>query len=412
MARSTAAPRTSVPAPVNGRRKDGRQERRADPRLKQLSRFQWAVRAALALGVAASVCANVLHAQHNLIAQTIAAWPPLALRLTVELISRVPVYRRTLTVLRLLATACIAGIAAYVSYFHMAAVAVPCRRAPAQSVPAADLRRRPDRRSLRVPGRASRTRPHHPRRTARRPSGGPSARRPTTRGPPRTKRPAPPGRAPMRTVGPGIRPQHIHTATGSIWTQENARDRSPIPRSGAARTGATKCLHDVGPEGGLWHKGEPITIDVYGEREGSVPLPLVVQAEYLDKVPEDRGVGLDVPDLEEPIVRVEVDADGIGLSLTPQRARQLAAALMATADTIELACPLVLQPVAGCCARPRRTWRSDGPWWPRAEPLSPDTGHRRGPPGGRRSSLRWPPRLQHLVEFGVSYRSSTNHSAP
>jgi hypothetical protein len=68
------------------------------------------------------VCANVLHAQHNLIAQAIAAWPPLALMLTVELISRVPVYRRALAVLRMLATAGIAGIAAYVSYFHMAAV--------------------------------------------------------------------------------------------------------------------------------------------------------------------------------------------------------------------------------------------------------------------------------------------------
>jgi hypothetical protein len=90
--------------------------------LAQLRRFQWAVRAALGLGVAASVCANVLHAQHNVIAQTIAAWPPLALMLTVELISRVPVYRRTLAAARILATISIAGIAAYVSYFHMAAV--------------------------------------------------------------------------------------------------------------------------------------------------------------------------------------------------------------------------------------------------------------------------------------------------
>src|SRR6266540_6014789 len=93
------------------------------PGVAQLRRFQWAVRATLAVGVAASVCANVLHARDNPISQTIAAWPPLALLLTVELVSRVPVYRRALAVVRILATAAIAGIAAFVSYWHMAAVA-------------------------------------------------------------------------------------------------------------------------------------------------------------------------------------------------------------------------------------------------------------------------------------------------
>jgi hypothetical protein len=52
----------------------------------------------------------------------LAAWPPLALLLTVELISRVPVARWWLSAVRLVATAAISGIAAYVSYFHMAAV--------------------------------------------------------------------------------------------------------------------------------------------------------------------------------------------------------------------------------------------------------------------------------------------------
>jgi hypothetical protein len=91
--------------------------------LRQLRRVRWAVRAALALGVAASVAANVLHAERNLIAQTIAAWPPLALLLNVELISRVPMHRRHLAGIRLVATAAIAGIAAWVSYWHMVAVA-------------------------------------------------------------------------------------------------------------------------------------------------------------------------------------------------------------------------------------------------------------------------------------------------
>jgi hypothetical protein len=81
------------------------------------------VRATLVLGVAASVVANVLHALDNPISQAIAAWPPLALLLTVELISRVPVHRRSLAVTRLVATATIAGIAAWVSYWHMVGVA-------------------------------------------------------------------------------------------------------------------------------------------------------------------------------------------------------------------------------------------------------------------------------------------------
>jgi hypothetical protein len=88
-----------------------------------LRRLRWGVRATLTLGVAASVAANILHAHPNPISQIIAAWPPLALLLTVELISRVPTHRRALAAVRLAATAGIAGIAAWVSYWHMAGVA-------------------------------------------------------------------------------------------------------------------------------------------------------------------------------------------------------------------------------------------------------------------------------------------------
>ncbi len=91
--------------------------------LPQLRRVRWAVRATLALGVAASVTANILHAQPHPISQAIAAWPPLALLLTIELISRVPVHHRGLAVARLAATTIIAGIAAWVSYWHMVGVA-------------------------------------------------------------------------------------------------------------------------------------------------------------------------------------------------------------------------------------------------------------------------------------------------
>lgn len=92
--------------------------------LPQLKRIRWAVRAALFLGVAASVAANVLHAQENPISQAISAWPPLALLLTVELTSRIPMHKRSLAALRVLATVAIAGIAAWVSYWHMQGVAV------------------------------------------------------------------------------------------------------------------------------------------------------------------------------------------------------------------------------------------------------------------------------------------------
>lgn len=91
--------------------------------LPQLKRIRWAVRAVLALGVAASIAGNVLHARDNVISQVISAWSPLALLLTIELISRVPVHRPALARLRWAATALIAGIAAWVSYWHMAAVA-------------------------------------------------------------------------------------------------------------------------------------------------------------------------------------------------------------------------------------------------------------------------------------------------
>jgi hypothetical protein len=116
-------------------------------------------------------------------------------------------------------------------------------------------------------------------------------------------------------------------------TEPNRRCQHPEER--ACPDWCYECLHDVGPEGAFWHKGAPISMDVYGEHEGSVPVPLVVLAEYLDMLPEDRGRGHNAPDLDQPLVRLEVEADAVGLSMTPARARQLAAALIATADTIE-----------------------------------------------------------------------------
>lgn len=89
----------------------------------RLVALRWGVRAALALGVSVSVVANVLHAADHPISQAISAWPPVALLVTVELVSRVPIHRRLLAAVRITATIVIALIAAYISYHHMAGVA-------------------------------------------------------------------------------------------------------------------------------------------------------------------------------------------------------------------------------------------------------------------------------------------------
>ncbi|HZM84486.1 MAG TPA: DUF2637 domain-containing protein [Candidatus Limnocylindrales bacterium] len=91
--------------------------------LNGLTRVRWGARATLALGVIASGAANILHAQPDPISRAISAWPPLALLFAVELISRVPVHRPWMAGIRLSAASLLAGIAGWVSYWHMAAVA-------------------------------------------------------------------------------------------------------------------------------------------------------------------------------------------------------------------------------------------------------------------------------------------------
>jgi hypothetical protein len=99
----------------------------------QWKRLRWAVRLTLVLGVAASITANILHAHPNPISRTISAWPPLALLLTVELTSRIPMHRPLLAFVRVVATVAIAGIAAWVSYWHMQSVALTFGETPMAS---------------------------------------------------------------------------------------------------------------------------------------------------------------------------------------------------------------------------------------------------------------------------------------
>lgn len=90
--------------------------------LRQLRRRRWGVRAALVLGIVASVAANVLHAEPNTIARVISSWPPVAILIALELVSRVPA-TGWLGRVRNVALAVVAAIAAWVSYWHMAGVA-------------------------------------------------------------------------------------------------------------------------------------------------------------------------------------------------------------------------------------------------------------------------------------------------
>jgi hypothetical protein len=83
--------------------------------INRLKRVSWGTRGVFALGIAASLAGNVLHAADNPVSKAISAWSPLALLLAVELISRIPSRHGLTTFARLAATAVIAGIAAWVS---------------------------------------------------------------------------------------------------------------------------------------------------------------------------------------------------------------------------------------------------------------------------------------------------------
>lgn len=80
-------------------------------------------RAALFLGVAASLAANVLHAEDHLVSRVISAWPPVALIFTVEIITRIQAKSGWMSGIRIASTTVVAIIAAWVSYWHMAGVA-------------------------------------------------------------------------------------------------------------------------------------------------------------------------------------------------------------------------------------------------------------------------------------------------
>lgn len=92
--------------------------------LPRLRRQRWGLRIAFALPMGGTVAGNVLYAPDDLTGQIISAWAPLALLVAIEAVIRTPAGTgRTQRAATWLASAAVAGIAAWVSYWHLAAVA-------------------------------------------------------------------------------------------------------------------------------------------------------------------------------------------------------------------------------------------------------------------------------------------------
>ncbi len=82
------------------------------------------VRIVLALALSVSVAANVLAAEPSAVGRAVAAWPPLALMLVVDVLGRIPRSPGSLGHLVIAATGGVALVAAVASYSHMRSVAL------------------------------------------------------------------------------------------------------------------------------------------------------------------------------------------------------------------------------------------------------------------------------------------------
>ncbi|MEZ5412058.1 MAG: DUF2637 domain-containing protein [Acidimicrobiales bacterium] len=80
-------------------------------------------RAALALGLVASLAGNVIAAHPTALGRLVAAWPPLALLVAIELVTRIPTRGGTLSAVRLSSAGLLVVIAAWVSYWHLVELA-------------------------------------------------------------------------------------------------------------------------------------------------------------------------------------------------------------------------------------------------------------------------------------------------
>ena len=86
---------------------------------RELRKARNLVRCIVAVGIAASVTANVLGAA-DLTEAAIAGWPPVALLLSLEVLTRVPASKRLGAFGRIVATVAVAFASGWLSYWHMA----------------------------------------------------------------------------------------------------------------------------------------------------------------------------------------------------------------------------------------------------------------------------------------------------
>lgn len=82
------------------------------------------VQAALLAAVAASVAANILAAEPTTVARAVAAWPPIALLLTIDVLGRVPKASGPIGWATTIATGLVASVAGLASFAHVRHVAL------------------------------------------------------------------------------------------------------------------------------------------------------------------------------------------------------------------------------------------------------------------------------------------------
>ncbi len=89
--------------------------------LSELKRLRLLVLVVVCMGIGSSVALNVMHAPHNLGARFVAAVPPLAVFVVIELISRIPSSSKLLSAGRVLASLVVSGVGGSVSYVQQMA---------------------------------------------------------------------------------------------------------------------------------------------------------------------------------------------------------------------------------------------------------------------------------------------------
>ena len=106
----------------------------ARPTAVELGRLRRRVHAVLAAALVVSVAANVTAAQPTWAGRAVAAWPPLALLLVVDVLGKTPVAPGWLGRISVAATGLVAAVAAVASFTHMRHVAHTAGESPLVAV--------------------------------------------------------------------------------------------------------------------------------------------------------------------------------------------------------------------------------------------------------------------------------------